>query len=179
MLILSLLLFHLTWHELFNSLALRAGVIIAVSFQKVYNSPYSNTRSNGGYNGLECSYAISKKSHDLRIEHMFCFVMETRIYTDFWTSWSIVFVLFISVIHEIKDDKTYMFSSFQMFDIVYCYLLEGIKNPCILYSRGKMITGSGYATPAWGRWWSLLGRRSSSASFLWRNPHQACPFGSV
>jgi len=50
--------------------------------------------------------------------------------------------------------------------IVCSYLLEGIKNPCVIFVCDRMNTGYGNAIPAWGRWWCLLGRRSSSASFM-------------
>ncbi len=35
--------------------------------------------------------------------------------------------------------------------IVCSYLLEGIKNPCVIFVCDRMNTGYGYAIPAWGR----------------------------
>ena len=50
-------------------------------------------------------------------------------------------------------DKTIGCRTFPPSDCLKMFKLlpEGIKNPCIFHSHGKMITGSGYATPAWGR----------------------------
>ena len=65
-----------------NSLALCSGIVIAVSFEQVDDAPYCNARSDGGYDGFECCYAVSEKSHFL-IEHLFFYSREILYFRHF------------------------------------------------------------------------------------------------
>ena len=50
-------------HELLDALALRAGVIVAIAFQKVDNAPYTEARADGGYEGLKDLNTAAEKCH--------------------------------------------------------------------------------------------------------------------
>ena len=98
------------------------------------------------------------------------------------TVFSAVTLLVKNPMIVLKTD--FLHSQFFLLPIVwkmFTLLPEGIKKPCAIFSCDKMNTGSGYAIPAWGRWWCLLGRRSSSASFiqLWWLRYQVCSHESV
>ena len=50
-------------HELLDALALRAGVIITVTFQKVDNTPNTEASADSGHEGLKDLNAAAEKSH--------------------------------------------------------------------------------------------------------------------
>ena len=50
-------------HELFHTLALRAGVIVAVAFQQVDDTPHAETGTQGDNEGLENSDCLIEKIH--------------------------------------------------------------------------------------------------------------------
>ena len=50
-------------HQLLDSLALSAGVIITISFQQVHNTPDAETGTDGDYQGLKDSDSRRKESH--------------------------------------------------------------------------------------------------------------------
>lgn len=50
-------------HELLDALAFRAGVIIAVAFQKVDAAPDAKTSSEGDYESLQNVYCAIKEIH--------------------------------------------------------------------------------------------------------------------
>ena len=50
-------------HELLDALALRAGVIIAVTFQKIDNAPNTEACTDSGHEGLKDLNAAAEKCH--------------------------------------------------------------------------------------------------------------------
>ena len=50
-------------HELLDALALRAGIVIAITFQKVDNAPYTEARADSGYEGLKDLNTAAEKCH--------------------------------------------------------------------------------------------------------------------
>ena len=50
-------------HQLLDTLGLRAGVIVAVAFEQVDDTPDTETGTDGDDEGLENRYSRSKKSH--------------------------------------------------------------------------------------------------------------------
>ena len=52
-------------HELLDALALRAGVIIAVTFQKIDNAPNTEACTNGGHEGLKDLNTAAEKCHKI------------------------------------------------------------------------------------------------------------------
>ena len=50
-------------HQLLDALGLRAGVIVAVAFKQVDDTPDTETGTDGNDEGLENRYSRSKKSH--------------------------------------------------------------------------------------------------------------------
>ena len=140
------LMFLQICNQVLDSLALCTGVIITVALKQVDDSPYGYARSDCGYDGFKCCYAVSKKCHD-------CFsvpklqMLYLQAFSCFLQNPKPVLSLILSL------DKTIGCRTFPPSDCLKMFKLlpEGIKNPCIFHSHGKMITGSGYATPAWGR----------------------------
>ena len=53
-------------HQLLDSLALCAGIVVAIPFEKVNDSPYSEACADGGDQGLEDCNTAAEKSHILR-----------------------------------------------------------------------------------------------------------------
>ena len=64
-LFLSSLLLHLISHELLHALGLRAGVVVAVTFQQVDDAPDAETSAKGDNEGLKNGDSLSKKCHKL------------------------------------------------------------------------------------------------------------------
>ena len=50
-------------HQLFHALRLRAGVVVAVTFQQVDDAPYAETGTEGDNEGLENGDCLIEKFH--------------------------------------------------------------------------------------------------------------------
>jgi len=51
-------------HELLHALGLRAGVVVAVPFKQVDDTPNCETRTESDYESLENTYCTVEKLHD-------------------------------------------------------------------------------------------------------------------
>ncbi len=56
---------HLLCNQMLDALGLRAGVIVAIAFEQVHQTPDAKAGTNRGHEGLKHSYSRTKKSHIL------------------------------------------------------------------------------------------------------------------
>ena len=52
-------------HELLHALGFGAGVVVAISFQKVNDSPHAQTSAQGNHEGLKNGDSLIEKCHKL------------------------------------------------------------------------------------------------------------------